>query len=51
VNIKDISLSDFYSRIIIYEDRTTNLQKVFGSKTAMEAGKDKEDKQKEEDNK
>jgi len=51
VNIKDISLSDFYSRIIIYEDRTTNLQKVFGSKTPMEAEKDKEDKQKEEDKK
>ncbi len=51
VNIKAISLSDFYSRIIIYEDRTTNLQKVFASNTATEAGKDKEDKQKEEDKK
>ena len=34
--VNDVSLSDFYARIIIYKDRTANLQKVFSREAAAQ---------------
>ncbi len=34
LSVNDISISDFYTRIIIYKDRTSNLQKIFSGEAA-----------------
>jgi len=34
LSVNDVSISDFYTRIIIYKDRTANLQKIFSGEPA-----------------
>jgi len=36
LSVNDVSLSDFYTRIIIYKDRTANLQKIFSGEAAAQ---------------
>lgn len=36
LSVNDVSISDFYTRIIIYKDRTANLQKVFSREAAAQ---------------
>lgn len=49
LSVNDVSISDFYSRIIIYKDRTANLQKIFSGEAAAkdEPATEKEKEQKE----
>lgn len=49
LSVNDVSISDFYARIIIYKDRTANLQKIFSREAVVQdqsaAEKKKEQKE------